>query len=461
MEKYNMHINRKQFIKTTASVVAGATLLPRIVFGSNGKRKLNIALIGVGGRGKVHVNDLVSKSDEVNMVAFADVDKVRSKEMAESFPHIPLFNDFRDMIAKYKGAIDGVVVSTPDHTHHYITKYCLKEGLPVFLEKPLAHTMWETNDLMAMEKKTGLACQMGNQGHSRYSPYLVKRWLDAGIIGEVNEVHVFSDHNNFKPFHTLAPRQAVPETLDWDLWLGPASYVDYNGQYCPGGWRCWNRFGEGTLGDMGTHCMDVPYYSLGLNYPSEVIPESSRPIYKESFPQSVKVEYRFPKSITGGPVSLTWYHGPDFRMPRPSNLEANRRVGTRHGGSYMVGSKETVMAGSHGTPMMIAPEVKRRAQMDNLEAIMKQWEKEEGEDLIKRSYNGDHMSNWLNAIRGKGKCRSNFQYGGRLTHLTHLGNIAVSLNTKLKVNPDTGDIIGNPQATALAQGVTPRSGWRI
>ena len=454
-----MNMDRKQFIQATASGLVGASFMPKAVWGANDR--LNIACVGIGGRGRIHVKTLATKSDEVNMVAFADVDRDRSMEMAKSFPKIPLFKDFREMIGKYRKEIDGVVVSSPDHTHHYIAKYCLKEGLPVFVEKPLTHSMWETNDLMAMEKKTGLACQMGNHGHSRYAPFLVKRWLNAGILGEVNEVHVFTDHNNYKPFHTPAPKEAVPQTLDWDLWLGPASYVDYSGQYCPGGWRSWNRFGEGALGDMGTHCMDVPYYALGLTYPSEVIPESSRPIYKESFPASMKIEYKFPKSAAGGPVSLTWYHGPDFEMPRPRNLERDRTVWSRHGGSYMVGSKETVIAGSHGTPVRIVPEVRHRALAKDLSAVMEEWEEDAGEDVIKRSYSGDHMGNWLNAIRGKGKCNSHFQYGGRLTQLTHLGNIATFLSTKLKINPDTGDIIGNPKAAALAQGVTPRKGWRI
>jgi len=454
-----MNMNRKQFIQATASGLAGASFIPGTAWGAN--NKLNIACIGIGGRGRVHVKTLATKSDEVNMVAFADVDKDRATEMATSHPDVPLFIDFREMIAKYKEEIDGVVVATPDHTHHYITKYCLKEGLPVFLEKPLAHTMWETNDLMAMEKKTGLACQMGNQGHSGYSPYLVKKWLDAGIIGEVNEVRVFTDHNNFKPFHTPAPKEPVPETLDWDLWLGPASYIDYNSQYCPVEWRNWNRFGAGALGDMGTHCMDVPYYALGLTYPDEVIPESSGPIYKESFPKSMKIEYRFPKSAAGGPVSMTWYHGPDFNVPRPAILEKGRKLGTTHGGSYMVGSKETLTAGSHGTPVLIIPESRREPLRQRLASTMKEWERNMEKDKNYNSYNGDHMANWLSAIRGKGTCNSHFEYGGRLTQLTHLGNIAVLLNTKLKINPDTGDIIGNPEAAALARGIPPRKGWRI
>jgi len=221
------------------------------------------------------------------------------------------------------------------------------------------------------------------------------------------------------------------------------------------------NFGERqALGDMGTHCMDVPYYALGLTYPSEVVPESSRPIYKESFPESMKIEYKFPKSAPGGPVSMTWYHGSDFEMPRPENCEPDREVWSYHGGSYMVGSKETVIAGSHGTPVRIVPEVRHKALAEELDGIMKKWGKDAGEDIIKNSYNGDHLANWLNAIRGKGKCNSHFEYAGRLTQLLHLGNIAVALNTKLKINPDTGDIIGNPKAAALAQGVMPRKGWR-
>jgi len=454
-----MNMTRKQFIQSTATGVLGATFVPGRVWGANDR--LNIACIGIGGRGGLLARTLGSKSDSVNLLAFADIDKKRSEGVARAFSGVPLYHDFREMIAKHKTELDGVTVGTPDHVHHYIAKYCLKEGLPVYVEKPLAHSVRETKDLTDMERKTGLACQMGNQGHSSYAPYVAKEWMKAGILGDVGEVHAWTTHRGYVPYDTPAPKQEMPGNLDWDAWLGPAPYRDYNACYCPGKWRNWNQFGEGMLGDMGAHCMDVPYYVLDLKYPEEILPESSSPIYKESFPESMKVTYRFPRSEDRGPVTLTWYHGRDSKIPRPSGFEDGRTLGSRHGGSYMVGSEETLMAGSHGTPIQIIPGARYKALAPKLKSIMAKWKIDVAKDKNHNSYNGDHMENWLNAIRGRGTCNSNFEYAGHLTNVLLLGNIATFLDTPLKVNPDTGDIIGNPAATELARGPAPREAWRI
>jgi predicted dehydrogenase len=454
-----MMLSRKQFLQAATAGLTGVNFLPRTVWGANDK--LNIAFIGIGGRGEVLILAAETMLQDVNLACFADIDAVRSAKMKEKFPRVPFYSDFREMITQKKRELDGVVIALPDHLHHYAAKFCLSNGLPVYLEKPLAHTIRETKDLMDMEKKTGLACQMGNQGHSSYAPYIVKEWLQRGYLGEVHEAHVWTTHNNYIAMDKEAPKEIVPSTLDWEQWLGPAPYRDYSSQYCPQTWRVWNDFGEGTLGDMGCHCLDVAYFSLGLRYPAEVIAECSQPPYQQSFPECAKIVFRFPKTDIGGPVSLTWYHGPQFPPPRPANFEKDRLLGNEHGGSYLVGSAETVLTGSHGSPALIIPELRRRALREKLEETMNEWKQNMSTKGNHNAYNSSHFGNWLNAIRGKEKCRSHFGYGGCLSHVLLLGVIALRLNTKLRIDPATGEILDNPAAQASALGPEPRTGWRI
>ena len=450
-------MNRRNFLAVTSAGTAGSFLFPNILVAKE-SATLNVACIGVGGRGDHLLSNVLA--NDVNVVALADVDLNRSSKARKKLDGIPFYQDFRDMLSKQIKEIDAVVVATPDHTHHYIVKSCMKEGLPVYVEKPMTHSIHEARDLMQMEKETGLACQMGNQGHSSYGPFLAKEIMRAGIAGEISEVHAWTTHKVFAPFNALAEAKAVPETLDWDTWQGPVSGVAYSDAYLPGKWRKWNRFGGGALGDMGCHCMDVPYHALDLTYPDKIIPEFTEPRYKESFPGSVKITYRFPGNSQRGPVTLTWYHGTEFKPPRPEALAEKDDLGGQHGGSYMVGSKETVTAGGTGTPISFIPSVRRKELAPQLKALMSKNNVQAREnDAHYQTYVGDHMKNWLDAVRGNVTANSNFAYAGRLTQVALLGNVAVAVNDTLKIDPETGDILDNPEAVKLAQGPEPRKGW--
>lgn len=432
-------IHRRDFLKKTAAAFVGIQILPRSVFGAN--ERLSIGYVGAGGKGW-HALQSLLENPMVNHAAFADVDRKRSRSSRQAKPDVPFYSDFRRMLDRHGKGLDGIIISTPDHTHHFIAKTCMLAGKPVYVEKPLTHSIAEARDLMALEKQTGLACQMGNQGHSGGGILMLEEWFKAGVLGDVSEAHAWAATNWSVP-DERPPAAPVPAGLDWDQWLGPAAMVPYNPKYLPAAWRGWFEFGCGTLGDWACHNMDAPYHVWGLDCPRKVEIESSGPS-KLSFPKTVRVTFTFPATATRGQFKLHWFHGENHAMPRPPELEAARKLPA--GGTLIRGTKATLLMGTHaGTPRMI-PELKMREMAAAVPKVN-----------LKRS---DHWDNWLLAIKGQERCRSSFAYGGRLTEAMHYGNIALHLNRDLTIDPATRSILGDKEATALANGPVPREGWK-
>lgn len=432
--------NRRHFLSKTAAAFAGIQILPRSVFGAN--EKLNIAFVGAGGKGW-HAVQSLQNNESVNFAAFADVHEARATEARKANPAVPFVSDFRKMLDQHGKHIDGIIISTPDHTHHFTAKTCMQAGKPVYLEKPLTHNIAEARDLMALEQQTKLACQMGNQGHSGGGILVLEEWVKAGVLGNVNEAHCWAGPIWSYPDARPA-EEPVPAGLDWNQWLGPAAMVPYSSKYLPAQWRGWFEFGNGTLGDWACHNMDAPYHVWGLDCPSRVEIESSGPS-RLSFPARVKITYTFPPSATRGEFKLHWYHGADHALKRPPELDAARTF--PDGGTLIHGSKATVLMGTHaGTPRVI-PEAKMQELSTSLPKVN-----------LKRS---NHWDNWLLAIKGQETCRSNFAYGGRLTETMHFGNIALHVNRSLTINPATRSIISDEEATALMHGPAAREGWKV
>ncbi len=435
--------NRRSFLKRSFAAFAGISFLPCRVFGAN--ERLNIAFIGAGGRGLAAIRSLQRRA-EINFAAFADVYEKRAVETYKANPAVPRFTDFRVMLDTLGSQIDAVVVATPDHTHHIAAKSCLNAGKHVYVEKPLAHSVAEVRDLMALEAKTGLACQMGNQGHSGGGILMLGAWHKAGVFGEVKDVHAWSTAK-WSLDDARPPTEQAPSSLDWDKWLGPAAAVPYSSAYQPSKWRGWFEFGTGALGDWACHNMDAPYDVFGLDCPSKVEIESTGP-KRLTFPVSVKLTYTFPATTERGEMRLHWYQGPQFKPPRPPELEPDRPFGSDGGGgTLIVGSKATAVMGSHaGTPRLI-PETRMRELAASIP-----------KPDLKRT---GHLDNWLLAIRGQEKCRSNFAYAGRLTETMHFGNIAMHVNRNLRLDPKTRAILGDDEAAALMASPTPRKGWKV
>ncbi|MCX5645622.1 MAG: Gfo/Idh/MocA family oxidoreductase [Phycisphaerae bacterium] len=416
-------ISRRGFVKT-AVTVAAFTVVPRHVLGGAGNvppsEKLNIAGIGVGGQG---AGDIQNVSSE-NIVALCDVDRRQAAETFKKFPNARQYSDFRVMLEKEDKNIDAVVVATPDHVHAAASMMAIKMGKHVYCEKPLTHSMYEAREIAKAAREARVATQMGNQGHSGEGIRLICEWIWDGVIGPVRKVHGWTTHAVW-PQGLQRPKETppVPETLDWDLWLGPAPYRPYHPAYLPQFWRGWWDFGTGGLGDMGCHNLDPVVWALKLGQPASVEASCSifvptitwdKPFNTESYPQASIVRYEFPEREGMPPLELTWYDG--GLMPRrPKELEPGRRLGDKLGGVIFIGDKGTLVSDSYANSPRLIPETR-----------MKEYQRPARS--IPRSVG--HHKEWIEACKGGQPAGSNFDYAGPLTEMILLGNIAVRMSLK-------------------------------
>ena len=300
-------LTRRRFLKgTTAAagaVLAGPLVLPACAAGASPNEKLAVAVVGVAGRGGANLGGVRGE----HIVALCDVDERNLAKAGERFPKAKRFADFRKMLGEVEKRIDAVVVSTPDHTHAPASAMALRMGKHVYCEKPLTHTVHEARVVADLAREKGVATQIGTQIHAGNNYRRVVELVRGGAVGPIDEVHVWSSARygrNERPADT----PAVPEYLDWDLWLGPAHERPYHPCYLPGRWRGWWAFGSGALGDFGCHYMDLPFWALGLRYP-ESVEADGPPVHAESTPLWCIVKYRFPAEGDRPAIRLTWYDG--------------------------------------------------------------------------------------------------------------------------------------------------------
>ncbi|HRO71911.1 MAG TPA: Gfo/Idh/MocA family oxidoreductase, partial [Chitinophagaceae bacterium] len=269
-KKKNISESRRRFIRNSSVAAAGFFIVPRHVLGRGfiaPSDKLNIAGIGVGGKGE---SDLTSfaKSPNVNIVALVDVDDRQAVKSRTNFPKATYYKDFREMLAKEKNNIDACSISTPDHTHAVATLAAMQLGKHVYTQKPLTHDIYEARILAEAAKKYKVVTQMGNQGGSGDGVRQAKEMYDAGMIGDIVEAHAWTNRPVWpQGIPTPTGKFDIPKELNWDLWLGPAKYIDFNPAYLPFNWRGWWAFGTGALGDMACHIMDPIYRILPIDYP--------------------------------------------------------------------------------------------------------------------------------------------------------------------------------------------------
>ena len=327
------------FIIVPRRVLAGAREIPP-------SEKINIALIGLGWPGRKDVDALASE----NIVALCDVDTKRELEWRKKYPGARQFVDYRKMLDDLDKSIDAVIVATPDHTHAVLGVAAMKRGKHVYCEKPLAHSIWEVREMMKAAKENKVITQMGNQGHSSESIRMFCEWVWDGAIGNVHTIHAGCSIMNtgIDRLGELPKRPAVPETLNWDLWLGPAQERPYSPEYLHEKWRGWSPFGDGTLGDWLCHVVDPAFWALDLGAPTTVqaeVKDWDLQTQGDVFPRGEVVTYEFPARGTRGPVKMKWFTGAE-RIPRPELLEAGRDpVGA---GAIVFGDQGAIMYGSHG-----------------------------------------------------------------------------------------------------------------
>ncbi|MEN6311396.1 MAG: Gfo/Idh/MocA family oxidoreductase [Acidobacteriota bacterium] len=451
--------SRRQFLSASAAAAAGVMVVPRHVIGATPQRKapsdtLNIACVGVGGMGQSDTRGVRSE----NIVALCDVDdeqianlfRVEDIEPKEKimYEKAAKYRDFRRMLEKEKG-IDAITVSTPDHNHAVIAMAAIKMGKHVYVQKPLTHTIKEARTLAQAAKEANVVTQMGNQGHSKEGARLICEWIWDGAIGNVNEVHCWTNRPIW-PQGIDAPAEipSVPSTLDWDVWLGPAAFRPYHPAYAPFRWRGYWDFGTGALGDMGAHIMDQPFWALKLGSPTSV-QASSTPFTKDCYPWAEAVTYEFPARGAMPPVKLTWWDG-GLMPPRPAELEPGLMMGDSDGGVLFCGDKGKLMCGVYGSSPRLIPATR-----------MQEYRKPE--KTIPRS--PGIREEWIEAIKkGKGaKSTTDFSYSGPLTEAMLLANIAVRMkdkNTTLLWDGEKMEFTNVPEANQFLH-FNYRSGWSL
>ena len=347
-------ISRRDFLRTGALGVAGLTIMPNKVFGSvlghtAPSDMVNVAGVGIGGRGGAVLKELGPKA---NIVGLADVDWKYAQGTFNRYPDAKKFYDYRKMFDAMKKDIDAVVVGTADHTHALIASDAMTMGKNVYCEKPLTHSVYESRLLTKLAAKTGVATQMGNQGSSGEGVNLVCDWIWNGEIGEVTRVDAFTDRPIW-PQGLMRPATVdpVPDTFDWDLFIGPAPMRPFNHLYTPWNWRGWWDFGTGALGDMACHILHPVFKGLKLGYPTKV-QGSSTPLLTECAPNAEMVRLTFPdrgsyEKVNLPEVEVTWYDG-GLTPPRPEGLENGVNLNNAGGGAIFYGTKDTLICGCYG-----------------------------------------------------------------------------------------------------------------
>jgi predicted dehydrogenase len=370
-------------------------------------RKINIAAIGSGGRGRVDTGQTASE----NIIALCDVDFERAKPTFDRFPDARRFRDYREMLVEMDDEIDAVTISTPDHMHFHPAMMAIEMGKHVLLQKPLTHTVREARLLTEAARRHGVVTQMANQGHSNEGTRLVREWIAADAIGDVHEVHIWTNRpiwpqNIPMPVEHMEP----PATFDWNRWLGVAPFRPFNEAFAPFKWRGWWEWGCGAIGDMGCHSMDASFWALDLGAPERISAKVDGG-NEFSCPAGAEVTYEFPARGSMPPVVVKWYEGTLKNPPRPRELEPEREM--PRAGQVFYGSKGAILAaGDYCESPRLIPETAMRAFA-------------RPPRTLERVPEGHH-GNWLRGIRGEIENPvSHFDYAGPLTEMALLGNVAI------------------------------------
>jgi predicted dehydrogenase len=433
--------DRRSFLKSAAAA-GGFAFLPSWSFGREfgPNDRLNVALIGVGGIGGYAINSLIPDK-RVKIVALCDVDDDRAAKNYKKFPDIiRKFRDYRVMFDKMGKQIDAVVISTPDHMHYPIAAWAIANGKHVFCQKPLTRTIWEANDLKKRAKEAGVITQMGNQGHTKEGWRLIKEWYDAGIIGEIEDIYIWTNRPIWPQGDLKMPREKpVPPTLDYNCWLGVAPYQPYNPKVLPFNWRGLRNYGTGAAGDMACHFLDVPYSAFDLGYPYKVIGEST-PFNDYSWPKEASSVMTFlNKRGVNGRIKLHWYDGgrkpKEIKRVDKSYLDDPRN----NNATFIVGTKETVFTNEYGENTRIWPPARMKELLKS-NALPK--------PTIKRSeFPNNPFSEWAKACLEGKQPPANFDYAAPFTEMALLGMIALCVpNTELKYMPSKMSFLGCPEA---------------
>ena len=433
-------VTRRTFLRDMAWTGSNLIILlnSRSVYSTQANERLNIAGIGVGGRGADDVNGVASE----NVIALCDVDEKHAAQTFERYPKAKRYKDFRKMLDEMHQKIDAVVIGTPDHTHAPAGVMAMKLGKHCYCEKPLAHSTYEARVMAEVAREKKLVTQMGTQIHAESNYRRVVELIQTGAIGTVREVHVWLGANFSgppKPTDMSQPdapsdRPAVPETLDWDLWLGPASYRPYHPAYAPFGWRYWWNFANGQLGDFFCHYCDLAFWALKLRHPITV--EAEGPIHPESAARWTIARQEYPARGNLPPVTLTWYHGGGY----PAFVKESKVP--QWGNAVLFIGSEGMLIADYGQHKLLPEE--KYADFKRPDPFIP--------DSI------GHHHEWVEACKTGGATTCNFDYSGALTEAALLCNVALRTGKKLTWDAKNLKAIGCPEADKFIK-LEYRKGW--
>jgi len=431
----------------TGSATAAAFAFAAPTSGSlrSANDKLDIAIIGPGGRGATNLQGVAGE----NIVAICDVDERRAVEAFKKYPRAKRYRDFRRMLSELDKQIDAVVVSTPDHTHAAASVMAMKMGKHCYCEKPLTWCVYEARVVRQTAAQHKVATQMGNQGTASAGLRSGVKVLQAGIIGKVREIHVWSD----RPWDGWAqgeqrPQETppVPAGLDWDLWLGPAPKRSYHPTYLPGRWRMWQEFGTGALGDMGCHTMNLPIMAMKLDNPSSIEAESF-PMNGDTYPKWSIVRWEFPARGELPPVKMTWCDGWRHGGKRPPADWLDGRQAS-NSGVLLIGEKgKFYQTCDFGTRWKLLPEDKFRHNREVAE-------------IVRATRGVDHHKEWIAGCKVGLPTMSNFDYAARLAETVLLGNVALRVGKRIEWDAEKMQVKDCPQAESLISRPY-RDGWTL
>jgi len=447
--------SRRDFLQKGSVAAAGFFIVPRHVLGKGytaPSDKLNIAAIGGGGKGNSDINNAYNNGAN-NIVAVSDVDWNSAKGTFTKFPNAKKYRDFRVMLDEMGKSIDAVTISTPDHFHAFAAMACMQLNKHVYVQKPMTHNIAEARLLTQTARKYNVVTQMGNQGASNPAQKVAMEWFDKGLIGTVHTVNIWTNRPVWPqgiPVPTDKP--ALPESMsaaEWNTWLGPAQYVDYNPLYHPFKWRGWWNFGTGALGDIGCHTIDSPFRILGLGYPTEVecsvgqvfIKDWNPEYIPEGCPPSSHVEIKFPQTKKNkSPMKMIWMDG-GIRPFHPDQLPADLPLsddGNGANGVFLHGTKGLMTIGMYGNSPKIYLNNGERIEMPKV-----------NQNELKSLPEYGHQVLWTEACKAGFNSKehknlsSSFDYSGPLTETVLMGNLAIrSYMLKKKNAKDRDDFYG-------------------
>lgn len=462
----NSLLNRRAFLKNTA--LGGTGLL--ILNGSSLTRsyqandKLNVALIGVGGRGRWFVDTMPNLN--TNVVAMCDVNERKASLSFEEIPEAKKYFDYRKMLDEMEKQIDAVVIAVPDHSHAAATATAMKMGKHVFCEKPLTRTISEARAIRRLAAQCKVATQMGNQGTSSEAFRRAVELIQAGVIGDIREVHAWNTGGGPGDMPLPTDEHPVPDYLHWDLWLGPARLRPYNSRWVSS-WHGWRDFGTGNLGNWASHTMNLPFKALRLdtlwNQQSnssaknliKLDPEASG-VHKHSLPKWEIIRYDFPARGDMPPVRINWYNGPgqapgprkmiEKQIERPLDWgDAGEKKWADHAGCLLIGDKGMIHSTGHNMSFSLHP----RDKFEDFESPPQTLPRVRG-----------HECEWLDACKGGPPAMSNFDYAGRLAEFVLLGNVSTLVGVPIEFDPVAMKIVNNAEADGALR-CEYRQGWSL